>query len=101
MLIKFISTGFVDCKRWEDFARVFRHANGIPVLLCKASWCRPPTGWSREGEGTSEDILARLADGKRRLKENEFKLISYGNFREFTINTLTIRRKTKRCYTGG
>lgn len=74
-----IFSGFIDCERWKDLAGVFRHADGIPVILREASWCRPPTCWSREGEGTPEDILTRLSDGKRRLEENESKLISHGN----------------------
>lgn len=79
-LSNFYSTfsGSLDCERWKNPAGVFRHADSVPVVLRKASWCCPSAGWSREGEGTSEDILTRLADGKRRFEENESKLISHG-----------------------
>lgn len=57
---------------------MFRHADSVPVVLREASWRCPSSGWSREGEGTPEDILARLADGKHRFEEDESKLISHG-----------------------
>lgn len=54
------------------------YADGIPVVLREASRRSSPLGWPREGEGTTEDILARLPDGKHRLEANEPELISHG-----------------------
>lgn len=50
---------------------MFEYVGGIPILLRKASWCSVTSGWSGEGEGTPEDILARLADGKCGPEANE------------------------------
>lgn len=65
---------------------MFGDADGIPVVLCEASGRCPPASRSREGEGTPEDILARLADGKHRLEANEFKLISHGTYFKAFLN---------------
>ena len=73
-------SGSLDCERRQNPAGVFRHVNSVPVVLREASWCCPSAGWPREGEGTPEDILARLADGKHRFEEDESKLISHGKF---------------------
>lgn len=50
---------------------MFEYVGGVPILLCKASGCSVAFSWSGEGEGTLEDILARLADGKRGPEADE------------------------------
>lgn len=50
---------------------MFEHVGGVPILLREASRCSVTSGWSREGEGTPEDILARLTDGKRGPEADE------------------------------
>lgn len=57
---------------------MFEYVGGVPILLCKTSGCSVTSGWSGEGEGASEDILARLTDGKRGPEADESQLIPHG-----------------------
>lgn len=70
---------------------MLRNADCVPVVLREASGCRTLIGWTREGERAPEDILTRLADGKRRIEENEFELFSYGKAFFFRIHFLFVR----------
>lgn len=81
----FYFLGFADRKCWKNSFGMFWHANSIPIVLCKASWCGTIACWFGEGERITEDILARLADGKCRFEENEFKLFFDGKALRFTV----------------
>lgn len=70
--------GSIDSKCWKDPSRMLWNADRFPIILREASWSSTPASGLGEGERTPEDILTRLADGKRRIKENESELFSYG-----------------------
>lgn len=70
--------GPADSERREDPSRMLRDADRVPVILREAGRSSALAGRLGEGERAPEDILTRLADGKRCIKENEFELFSHG-----------------------
>lgn len=65
---------------------MFGYAGSISVILREASRSSITPRRSREGEGTPEDILARLSDGKRGPEANELEFVSHGKERYYNSN---------------
>lgn len=89
-------SGLTDRERREDPFRMLRDADRFPVILREAGWSSAPASRLGEGERAPADILARLADGKHRIKEDEPKLFSYGKntyYKKFSIRRIIYAAK--------